>query len=187
MLHGTKNEGRELLNKLSMLQASQIFKNKIVTEAWGANNIQVLGKSLHYVLSPVESALLQNLNADLNDMHFYGRILMPGRKLFSSREYDRQFKRRNSFIRFEVGGERKYGQIIVFCKSENLFLCLVSVFLVRHHKFFVHKDSRTRVKHIVPVLDSTEIVACKVASITEKLIQIGEFLCARPNVIENNL
>jgi len=186
MIHGSKNEGRELLNKLSLAQGTQMLQNKIVTAAKLKSGLSVLGKPMPRVLTELESNRLQALNANIQDLEFYGRIQI-GREKFSSQEYDKNFKRRNSYVEIKCGGRKMYGRISVFCKSGNSVFCIVSVFNVNHTKFFFHRTTMTRVRHIIPVIDSGTFVVCEAGNIVQKLIQVGDFLCFRPNSIERNL
>ncbi|KAK3911659.1 Halomucin [Frankliniella fusca] len=186
MIHGSKNEGKELLNQLPLAQGNQMLKNKIVKDAKKKSGLSVLGKALTHTLTESELKGLQDLNVNMQCLEFYGRIEV-GREIFSCKINDKSFRRRNSYVEIECGGRTKYGRIIVFCKSGNTIFCIVSVLRVLHMNFFVHKATKTRIRHIIPVEDSGECIVTEARNIIQKLIQIGDFLCFRPNSIERNL
>ncbi len=45
----------------------------------------------------------------------------------------------------------------------------------------------TRVTHLIPAKDSGDLIVCDASGIVQRLIQVGDFLCFRPNSIERNL
>ena len=187
MIHGSKNEGKEILNEISLAQGVQMLRTVVNNEerrVGCSDDIKVLGKALSRNLTLLESQCLSNLN--LPNIRLYRRISI-GREIYSSKEHDKDMKRRNSYVEFTSNGKKKFGRIVVFCASDETVLCLISVFRVIHSKFFFHKAALVRVKHIIPVEDTNEIVACYVKDVVQKLIQVGNYLCIRPNTIEKNL
>ena len=58
---------------------------------------------------------------------------------------------------------------------------------VAHANFFFHRASQTRVKHIIPVEHTEEFKVCNVCELHQKLIQVEDYLCVRPNAVERNL
>lgn len=188
MIHGSKNEGRELLNQLSLAQGNQMLKNKIVINAKKRTGLSVSGKRIPRSLTEGELNQLKKLNSNVKPdcVEFYDRIEV-GRETFSSQIYDKNFKRRNSYVEIKCGKRKMYGRIAVFCKFGDSVFCIVSVFKVDQTKFFFHRKTRTRISHIIPVIDCGDIVVCEAKDIVQKLIQVGDFLCFPPNTIERNL
>ncbi|KAK3919885.1 Halomucin [Frankliniella fusca] len=186
MIHGSKNEGRELINQLSLAQGNQMLKNKINADAKKKSGLSVLGKHLPRILTELELNHLRKLKANLECLECYGRIQV-GRETFSSQEYDKHFRRCDSYVEIKCDGRKIYGRIAIFCKSGEAVFCIVSVYNIDHTKFFFHRATRTRIGHIIPVKDSGDFIVCEAKHIVQKLIQAGDFLCYRPNSIERNL
>lgn len=135
--------------------------------------------------SEAESASLEGIDISLG-VQLYGRILV-GRETYSSKAYDKNFKRRNSYVEVKINNQKQFGRIFIFYKIGNRVMCLISVLKEVQNRFFFHKDSRMRIKHIIPVEDTDGIAVCEVKDIKQKVIQVGDFLCIRPNKIEGNL
>ncbi|KAE8740268.1 hypothetical protein FOCC_FOCC014229 [Frankliniella occidentalis] len=186
MIHGSKNEGRELLNQLSLAQGNQMLKNKIVFDANKKTGLSVLGKPLSRVFSAFELNCLRELNANMDCLECYGRIQV-GREMFSSEAYDKTFRRRNSYVEVKCGGRKIYGRIAAFCKSDQSIYCIITVYNIDHSKFFFHRATMTRLVHIIPAAATEEIIVCGARDIIQKLIQVGGYLCFPPNSIEKNL
>ena len=187
MIHGSKNEGKELVNQIFLAQAVQMLRNVVNEGTYESSigGIKIHGRHLSArCLTPVESLCLKDF--DTRSVRFFGRVSV-GRELYSSEEYEKDKKRNNSWVECVHGGRKHFGRINVFCTLENRVLCFVSVLKVVHSKFFFHKASLIRLKHIIPVEPTEEIICCDVHDIKRKLIQVGSFLCERPNVVERNL
>jgi len=165
-----------------------MLKNKIVTHAKNTSSVSVEGKAITRIVTEEELNKLQKLDSNVKPdcVKFYDRIVV-GRETFSSRVYDKTFKRRNSYVEIKCGNRKLYGRIDVFCKCGDSVFCIVSVLKVDHSKFYFHRRTMTRISHIIPVRSSVEIVVCKPRDIVQKLIQVGDFLCFPPNPIERNL
>lgn len=187
MFHGSKNVGKELMNLIIIAQGVQMLRTIVNVESQTKNfpPVRLLGLPLTRKLTNSELSCLRNLD-DLGSLKLYGRVGV-GSELYSSKDYDKQMKRRNSYVEFKLGDQKHYGRILVIVSSGNQILCIIKVFDVVHTKFFYHELSRVRVKHIIPVKDSEEIVACDWKCLQRKLIQVGSYLCYRPNTIERNL
>ncbi|KAK3932924.1 LOW QUALITY PROTEIN: Ribose-phosphate pyrophosphokinase [Frankliniella fusca] len=180
MIHGSKNEGRELLNQMSPAQGNQILKNKIVNDTIRRS---VREKPLPYILSDLEKNIIRQLHFNVEDVNCFGRISV-GRETFLSSEYDKNFKRQNSYVEVKHGNRKICWRISVFCECDDSILRIVFVF---KSTFFFHRASLTRIGHIIPVENSADIIVCEVGDIIRKFIKVGDYLCCRPNSIERNL
>lgn len=186
MIHGSKNEGKELLKQIFLAQGVQMLRNVVHKRRYTSQftGIAARGKPLSRCLSPAEALCLKDI--DLRKFKLFGRVSI-GRELFSSQEYDKQKKRNNSWVEFSHADRKHYGRILFFLQSEDQTLALVSVLRVAHANFFFHRASQTRVKHIIPVEPTEELKVCDVYDLQKKLIQVGDYLCVRPNAVERNL
>ncbi|KAK3931220.1 Rho GTPase-activating protein 45 [Frankliniella fusca] len=151
-------------------------KNKINADAKKKSGLSVLGKPLPRILTELELNHLRKLKANLECLECYGRIQV-GRETFSSQEYDKHFRRCDSYVEIKCDGRKIYGRIAIFCKSGEAVFCIVSVYNIDHTKFFFHRATRTRIGHIIPVKDSGDFIVCEAKHIVQKLIQAGDFLC----------
>ena len=185
MIHGSNNEGKELLKQIFLAQGVQMLRNVVYKRRYTQfTGITALGKPLSRCLSPAEALCLKKI--DLRKFQVFGRVSI-GKELFSCLEYDKKKKRSNSWVEFSHAGRKHYGRIVFFLQSGDQTLTLVLVLRVADANFFFHKASQTRVKHTIHVEHTKEFKVCNVCELHQKLIQVGDYLCVRPNAVERNL
>ena len=83
----------------------------------------------------------------------------------------------------------EYGEILHFVKDVQTgqVTCLINLFKIKHTDMFFLEESLYRVRHLLPVEASENLVLLPVSCLVTKLIKAGHYLCIRPNSYEVNL
>jgi hypothetical protein len=191
-LHGTKHLCRELIININNAQGVATLGNLVsrstqsFPRAPPLKEIEFLGKSHtpEELLSEEEMTAL----ADADYVRVYKRAKIIT-NIFSSKLYDLDKKRSNSFVQFKLGSsENNYGELICFLKSaDSEDFCLLRSFEVKQDELIFHEDSRYVIRHLVPVRPSENYMVVPVQNVLKKLLKIGMYLGIVPNSIEINL
>ena len=73
MIHGSKNEGEELMKQIFLAQGVQMLRNVVHKRRYTQlTSITALGKPLSRCLSPAEALCLKNI--DLRKYQMFGRV-----------------------------------------------------------------------------------------------------------------
>jgi len=192
-VHGTKHLGKELLNNIRIIQSTKVLEvsllNKFMKRAGNNQNVDTCNnKKLSVdVLSHQENAIVA-AEGFLN-YEIYDRIKVKG-VVFTSRNYDSNVKRSNSFIQFQKPDKSiQYGEILHFIKdlSCEQFLAIVTLFKIQQTSLFFLEESLCTVPHLLPVEYAETMILVPVSDILTKVIKAGNYLCLRPNKYEVNL
>lgn len=124
-------------------------------------------------------------------MYFRAKI---NREVFTSSIYLRQKRRNNYTVCFgREAGEKEYGEILSFVCSgnpveeESKKFAFVKCFKIDHLKMFVHTESKFVIRHIIPIVESENVILVPLENIVCKVIRVGNYVCLRPNNVEVNL
>lgn len=192
-IHGTKHIGKELIENIKISQSVAVLDNIVNSPSLNflqfprhAGNNALLGKAFSQnCLEVAEQTALRSCS-DLGCYVLHNRATLSN-VTYTSKYYDVDKKRGNSFIQFHES-EHMYGQIIVFLKAEDTSLhCLVNKFKVKPVNILYHEESRYILKNFVPVSNTAELCVISVENISMKVLQVGTYLVIRPNTIEVNL
>ena len=149
--------------------------------------VELCGTELPLQLPEDEKSSLSRSGIDI--FQLYERIKINS-EVYTSRCYDVNKKRANSFVQFcRKPDFYEYGEILYFVrdlKTKHCF-CLISLFTIKHVDLFFLNDSLYQLRHLLPVEDSGNLITVSVHCLITKVIKAGKYLCLRPNSYEVNL
>ncbi|KAK3926332.1 Lysine-rich arabinogalactan protein 18 [Frankliniella fusca] len=183
-IHGTKNQGKELVNNIRIAFGVEVLRTRTIFGAAAASKLQIDFKNQiqHF-----------DFKSDLKLLHSRGVVQEPLRafyraiirhKKFTSSLYTRQKKRNNFTVCFlsSSSNQKAYGAMKYFCQSaDNQKVALVERFDVDHLRTFCHEDSGIIIQHIIPIVPTKVIEAIDISAILFKVIRVGNYVCLRPN------
>lgn len=72
-----------------------------------------------------------------------------------------------------------------FVRQEGLYFVLLC-FSVDRTKIFYHRESKSRVKHIIPIIEVNKYKLIKLGDIEDMflLIRIQNYICKQPNLLK---
>jgi hypothetical protein len=186
-IHGSKNQGIELVNTIQLCQGTQILKAR-------CDRRQHLGQSSYVVrfhnkmkylkLTTSQSNMLSEM--DVIPLSGFYRAEKAG-QFYTCNKYKRQQKRNNYTICYEHSECYEYGEIEFFIEcSDGKKFAFINCFEVDHHRMLLH-DSGFVVEHLIPIKQSKNIKLICLDQILFKVIRVGDFVCLRPNKHEVNL
>ncbi|KAK3918139.1 Trigger factor [Frankliniella fusca] len=150
-------------------------------------SLEICGSKVYETLCHEEKLVLENNNIETFELH--ERIKIKS-QVYTSRHYDKNVRRANSFVYFEDSNNQvRYGEILYFVKdlsSQDMFT-LLNLFKIKHTKLFFLEESLYKVRHLLPVDDSGEIIVMPVSCLRAKMTKAGQYLCLRPNPYEVNM
>ncbi|KAK3920652.1 Ankyrin repeat domain-containing protein 17 [Frankliniella fusca] len=189
-IHGTKNQGKELVNNVRLTIGVEVLKARVNNSHLSDDQhsaVEFRGKVKKYVFTDREKLLLSSHNVKTS-VQLYFRALTKG-QTFATSIYQRQ-KKRNNFTVCYVNSydERVFGEIKLFLESPgNVKMALIESFKVNHLRSFHHTDSGMVIKHIIPIEKTDDIHLVEISKLLFKVIRINDFVCLRPNKYEVNL
>ena len=187
-IHGSKEQGKELVNTIQLIQGILILKarSQSVTTRTRDLSTRLLNKVKRIRFDANQQALFSNCNI-VQPVSAYYRASI-NREIFTSKNYRRQEKRNNYTVCYSnISGDKLYGEILYFCESSSDKIALVKQFVIEHTRMFIHDDSHFAINHIIPVRESDTTVIVPLENILFKVIRAGSFVCIRPNKLEVNL
>lgn len=188
IIHGSKHQGKELINNLRIAQGVQLLSNKVLlTKTAALNNVPdivLLNKPRDFSFNASDLALLASSNCKPDDVEVYSKVSINGKK-FASVIYARETRRNNFTVAVETGGsQQQYGEIKLFLKPKDRpLMAILNLFKINHLKMFVHKETKARVPHIIPVEASDTNVLISIDKMF-KVIKVGRYICLSPNKFE---
>ena len=72
-------------------------------------------------------------------------------------------------------------------EEESKKFAFVKCFKIDHIKMFVHTESQFVIRHIIPIVESENVILVPLENIVCKVIRVGNYVCLRPNNVEVNL
>lgn len=194
-VHGTKHLGQEMINNIRRAQAVQSLKFQYEYDKHTSNNIgQMLENyQLFNVIKTVqcksdaEIKLIESLGLRFEDLIFYSRAKINN-LIYTSQIY--KTIRTNSYtVQVNINDNIVYGIIRYFLKIENNVCFILHCFSVEHTKIFIHQETNTKVKHILPIKEEDKFIFIKVRDIKfiSHLIRVGNYICKRPNELKKTM
>ncbi|XP_026289499.1 uncharacterized protein LOC113214374 [Frankliniella occidentalis] len=188
-IHGTKNQGKELVNNINIAFGVEILRTRTFYGTSATqNHIDFKNQIQGFDFRP-----------DLEILHSCGIVQEPFKAFyrairrhekFTCSLYSRQKKRNNYTVCFLTGpnNDKNYGAIKYFCQSaDNKQVAIVERFEVDHLNTFCHDDSGVVIEHIIPVLPTNVTQVIDLSAILFKVIRVANYVCLRPNKHEYNL
>lgn len=188
-IHGTKNQGQELINNIKLACGVQILRARVADRGCRSvtKTVELRNQVKGYQFSDRELELLA-LNDIMNPVRVFHRCVI-GREKFTSSMYTRQKKRNNYTVCFlNAKGVKEFGEVSYYCEdTASVKVAVAKVFAVDHSKVFCHDSTSTVVEHIIPIKETNKLVVVPVDRLLFKTIRVEQFVCLRPNSHEVNL
>ena len=188
-IHGTKNQGKELMNTIRLIQGVQILKSRISTANPTMKRFELKNVIKDFYFTEDQLKILAASNLCRPSVVYYRAFI--GREIFTSKVYLRQVKRNNFTVCFnQSSGVKAYGEVLVYFESAsniNEKIALVKCFKIDHIRMFHHLEAQFVVQHIIPIKKSDVLQLVPLQNIVCKVIRVGKFVCLRPNKLEVNL
>jgi len=188
-IHGSKNQGIELVKTLQICQGLAALKARFSSVSPNRERCILFRSSYNDCkFTNVRKNLLSSLNLQVKSA-YYRAVSMPSGEIFTSKPYLRQRRKNNFTISYLDLGVKPYGEILCFLDCfGGAKMAFVQCFEVEHVRVFSHEATNFVVEHIIPIADSHEIHLLPVVeNILSKVIRIDSFVCLRPNKYEVNL
>lgn len=200
LVHGTKHLGIEIMRNINIGLATKILKSHILKRGMkeNQNKYSMLGAKVtqNLIKKIIDLKMRNSINnysqkgsVDISELEFYYRAKIFD-KLFTSEVYKETTT--NSF-KVEISTiDEKYdhliGSIICFFKFNKISYLMLRPMSVSHDEMFFNNDTRTGIRHILPVrediLENFFIIRLeKIKSIGKLFNVFDKFLCRRPNYI----
>ncbi|CAG5073470.1 Protein of unknown function [Cotesia congregata] len=79
-----------------------------------------------------------------------------------------------------------YGMIKFFFESESQLYFIVQCLAVNHEKMMIQTSTKTAVRHIIPVTESSKHLLIKLTEVKNicQLVCVGEYICKRPDQLK---
>lgn len=191
LIHGKRNKGQELVNKIKLSLGVVSLRNFV--ERRGNRGVRsrtrfscsCRGRPVEINLTCEQESVLSEAN--LLSYPFYRRAQLQA-EIYTSFLYDETKKRSNSYVQFlKSSKEVGYAQIMFFVKSDDKVFVLLRIFDVEHIRIFIHRESLLKVSHLVPCKESKHFLVVPAKQICSKVVRVGGYFALRPNTIERNL
>lgn len=184
-VHGTKNQGVELIKNLKIAQAVQVLKNSCgEMRTTCTTQYQILGaarnKPVDFINDTEQNILrLKNINIENLLLHSRAKI---GEKNFSSQLY-KTTKNDDSFVIIKHNHKIKYVSIRFFFKLEAELFFMFQRLTLKRNERFVHEETNSIVEHILPFEMKNDFGLINVQDIEyiTHVIRVSKYLCKQPN------
>lgn len=187
-IHGSKNQGQELINNLKLAFGVEVLSARVSQAAFasGMPVAEFRNKIKSFKFSAAQRQVLIANNITGQIFVFYRARVH--RDIFTSVVYVRQKRRNNYTVCYKNSEDQKcYGEIQCFCECNDKKIALLSRFGIDHQRVFRHIATGTVISHIIPIKQTETIDLIALQSILFKVIRVGDFVCLRPNRYEVNL
>lgn len=81
------------------------------------------------------------------------------------------------------------GPFDFFFKLADDLCFILQDFTIDHAKVFVHRETNTKVKHIIPIKEKNQYTLIKLKNVNSMshVIRIGNYICKGPNMLKKNM
>lgn len=195
-VHGTKNMSQEIINNLTIAQGAAILKNQCLagehTTNYHSSNVkkdyELLGSTQELkFINDIERGILTLSGLRIENLSIYARAKIKN-ELYTSQLY-KITKNDSSNVQVTTNDNKtKYGCIRFFLEIDNNLYFIFQCYSVIFTKMFCHRQTASKIKHIVPIQDINKFLLIKVKNIKSLiiLIRIGNYLCKPPNNFKTN-
>jgi len=155
-IHGTKNQGIELVKTLQLCQGVEILRARYETSDNDRERYALFrNKITDCKFTATEKNLLAASNLTPENAYFRA-VFMPFGEVFTCCRYQRQRQNNNNTVCYvDSGGVKRYGEIDCFVEClDSTKMAFVKFFVIEHAKMFIHVRTNFVVKHIIPIADS---------------------------------
>lgn len=169
-VHGSKHLGQEIINNLTLAQGLQVLRcqhqhNEGISgknNSQQANNYSLLGKCKEVKdANDIEIRLIESEGLQFQNLYFYARAKLNN-EIYTSQIY--KTIRTNSYTVQVILNDNSivYGSIRFFFEVENELYFIIKCFSIEHTKMFIHFETNTIVKHILPIKEENKFILLKV-------------------------
>lgn len=191
-VHGSKHLGQEIINNIKIAQGVQALKSKYNEEfnnSHQANNSnQLLGKAKAIKnLHDTEIMLIEAEGLCFENLNFYARAKINN-QVYTSQIY--KIVKTNSYtVQIDTNNSSMYGSIRFFFKLLDDLCFILQSFIIEHTKIFVHHETNTKVKHVIPIKEENQYTLIKLKNIKciSHVIRVGNYICKNPNMLKKNM
>jgi len=192
-IHGKNHFDAELINNLKIAQAvAQALKSKCDEELNHSHqtNNKLLGKATTVQNAhKTEIMLIKSLGLCFQNLNVHSRAKINN-NIYTSQIY-KNVKTNSYTVQIDTNNYSLiHGSIRFFFKLANDDLCLiVQSFIVDHAKVFIHRETNTKVKHIIPIKETNLYTLIKLKDINciSHVIRVGNYICKRPNMLAKHM
>ncbi|KAK3908005.1 Nonribosomal peptide synthetase lcsA [Frankliniella fusca] len=188
-IHGTKNQGQELVNNIRIAFGVEVLRTRsVLGTAASQHSIDFRNPIRNFDFSE-DMEILSSSGVDKEPLTAFYRAQIK-HETFTCSLYSKQKKRNNYTVCFmsSQSETKAYGTIKYFCKSaDNKQVALVQRMDVDHLNSFCHEESGFVIKHIIPVVTTNRMEVVDINAILFKVIRVANYVCLRPNKYEYNL
>lgn len=195
-VHGTKNMSQEIINFLTIAQGAAILRNQCLVGEHPTNHhpsnikkdYELLGSTKELILmNDIERRLLTLNGLFIENLSIYARAKIKN-ELYTSQLYKIPKNDSSNVQVTTTDNKTKYGFIRFFFEIDNNLYFIFQCYNVTFTKMFVHRQTASKIKHIIPIEDINKFVLIKVQNVRSLiiLIRVGNYLCKCPNNFNKN-
>lgn len=194
-VHGKNNIGEELVKNINIAHGVQVLKSKTDRENnSGKSQLSMsfvfLNEIKNFKLNSTERQLLSSNNfmQDKDKITFHSRVSY-NRIVYTSKKY-KETKTNNYTVQLNLKNDDTiYGMIRFHIQHKNEWYFVLQCFKIVNDNFFVHEALGSRVEHIIPIEEASELMLVKSSMIQDMslVIRVGEYICKIPRFIKKNL
>lgn len=189
MIHGSKHIGKELVNKLQIIQGLQVMSNRNEIQATLSSN-SCLGKSIQsFKFTEHEKYLLDSADVLVINVNVFARAKIKG-QIYTSLLY-KKINTVSYCVRCRVAENSVvFGAIKFFLTSpERGMFFVLEPFEIDQGKILFHQVTQTKVDHILPIKEGGPSILLHVTNIISmmKVLLINDYICIVPKTIRKCL
>lgn len=195
--HGTKHNGKELINKIQLIRGIQILQHRIYENK----------KATTPIIQPSENDSVRGTHRSNIKLHDTEREILISkgfldmqsckiylRGIVNDVEYTSLFYKETAYNSFTVFLKKQdnlsfYGIIRFFVLHDGDLCFVIQHLLVQHTKFILQHETQTKLSHIIPIREVNEFTFINVREVKEMyhMIRVKNFIIKRPNLFNKNL
>lgn len=193
-VHGSKHLGQEMINNLTLVDGLQALRCQYAhnEDISGNNNSQ---QTSNYSLlgtykevrdaNDIEIRLIESKGMRFTDLYFYARTKINN-EIYTS-EIHKATKTNSYTVKIILNDNSiVYGSIRFFFEVENDLYFMLKCFSIEHTKMFIHLETNTIIKHILPIKEENKFLLLKAKDFISicHVIRVGNYIYKRPNTMK---
>lgn len=193
MVHGSMNPDAQLVNTLNLMNGMNVLEKYFISRTEEKSDtfstqthVQVFGVPLESSKVPHTCNTIVHHYINQKGYNVFGRLKVNN-VVFTSTVYTRQVKYDNSYVLINHS-VFEFGKIQCFLKNNTgSILCIMKGLDKDTNNTFYNNETGCNVQHIIPVIETDNVVVIRPNFIKDKVIVVKNFVIKRPNSFEENL
>ena len=180
-IHSNTNQGAEIVNNLKVIYSIRALED-IVSKSLSKTSVEM--KSI--IDLPLDTEVNDFLkDKDLTNIQYFGKVCFTN-KTFTGSLLDEILQTCNSYVEFRnENNECEYGRIKLFMETDaGERFCLITVCQIDDSKYFCHEKLDLKIDHVIPIVETKQMLVIKVDQVVTTLIKVRNYLCKKPNTVE---